>query len=400
MASLESVSPFYKIIWIAYLLIAPVYIFQSGYPQPADMILVFGLIPALGLAFLKVNMRVPAAVLVGLGFVTLTFSINIIHYVFTPDRKFLLSSLYYVYNFGVFLFVTHLFSSAPQRINRLTYLALAGSILVELGFVMFAHGDTIRAQGSFNNPNQLGYWSLLSFVLLIVVKREERLTVWDVGLILAVFATQLLSLSKAGILSMAFCMMILFFSRLISNNQRVLILVLVLVGSVYVAFVDGGLSRKLQELDVLQAVYTRISTIGTQGDDSLGGRGYDRIVANPHYLILGAGEGANWRYSEKAKELHSGLATLLFSYGVVGFLMFFCFLYCVFKGLPWRHILLLIPIMMYGATHQNIRFTYFWVVIAAAYSGRYFERSVREVEGVSFAYDSNIGETPPGQHAT
>ena len=82
----------------------------------------------------------------------------------------------------------------------------------------------------------------------------------------------------------------------------------------------------------------------------------------------------------------------------MGFTLFFCFLYFVFKGLPWRYTMLLVPIMMYGLTHQNIRFTYFWVFVAAAYSGRYFERSIEDAEEASLSYNSDVGETPPRQH--
>ena len=337
--------------------------------------------------------------LIGLGFVVLTFFINITHFVFSPDKKFLLSSLYYVYNFGVFLFVVHLFSAAPNTTNKLTYWALTASILTELLIVLFTPGDSIRATGTFNNANQLGYWSLLSIALLIVVKRDQKINALDLVLMLMVLTTQVLSLSKAGVLSMLFCIGILFFSKLISNKQRLLILATAIIGTVYVSFTDGGLSKKLQELDALQALYTRISTIGTQGDDSLGGRGYDRIIKNPYYTLVGAGEGANWRYSIQNKELHSGLATLLFSYGPTGFILFFTFLYFVFKGLPWRYTMLLIPIMMYGLTHQNIRFTYFWVFVAAAYSGRYFERSINEQSSAPlFPDNSNIGKAPPREH--
>lgn len=395
MDSSQSISLFYKIIWISYLFLAPFYIFTSGYPQPADFIIVLGLIPAFGMLLLQHKIKISTPILIGLAFVSLTFAINIIHFIFTPDKKFLLSSIYYVYNFAVFLFVGYLFSKAPQTTNKLTYWALAVSIITELIFVLFFSGNEIRATGTFNNPNQLGYWSLLSIALLIVVKRDQKINALDLSLIFIVLITQILSLSKAGILSMLFCVGILFFSRLLTNKHRILIVSIALIVTIYTAFSDGGLSKRIQDLNALQALYTRISTIGTQGDDSLGGRGYDRIIKNPHLTIFGAGEGANWRYSIQNKELHSGLATLIFSYGPTGFVIFFTFLFFAFKGTPWRYKMLLVPIMMYGLTHQNIRFTYFWVFLASAYSIRYFEETTDEQ---LFTDNSYIGETPPRQN--
>ena len=51
--------------------------------------------------------------------------------------------------------------------------------------------------------------------------------------------------------------------------------------------------------------------------------------------------------------------------------------------------------MLYGLTHQNIRFTYFWVVIAAAYSGRYYAEKDDEL----LFNDSYVGEAPPRKDA-
>ena len=289
--------------------------------------------------------------------------------------------------------------------NRLTYWALAASIFIELLFVMFGESkvSSIRATGSFNNPNQLGYWSLLSIALLIVIKRDQKINAIDLALISMVFATQLLSLSKAGILSMAFCFGILFCSKIVTNKQRILVCILAITGGFYLALSDSNIASRVANLDAFQAVYTRLSTIGTQGDDSLGGRGYTRITENPYYLILGAGEGGNWRYNIQAKELHSGLATLIFSYGIIGFTVFFTFIFFALRGLPWRYSMLIIPIMLYGLTHQNIRFTYFWVFLAAAYSGRFFERSIDELspnhkDQSLFLNNSDIGKTPPRQN--
>lgn len=357
--------------------------------------------PAVIFAFFQPRYRITTTILIGLAFVGLTFTINITHYAFSPDRKFMLSSLYYIYNFAVFLFVDFLFSKSPDKVNKITYVALATSILFELIVVILDYGNEVRAQGSFNNPNQLGYWSLLSFTLLIIVKRDKKINWFDAILIMSVFTMQALSLSKAGMISMLFCMIILFFSKVVSNTQRIITCILIIVTSIYIISFNNNLLRAFLSIDTIEAVYNRLSTIGAQGDDSLSGRGYDRIFENPHYLILGAGEGANWRYSVQNKELHSGLATLAFSYGIVGFITFFAFLYFVFRRRPWRHILLIIPIMLYGLTHQNVRFTYFWVVIAAAYAGRHIDRVDEEdFEDILLADDGNVGETPPRQETS
>jgi hypothetical protein len=395
MVNHKSISLYYKAIWLIYIVMAPFYVLGSGYPQPADGILILGAAPALALIFLKSNFKISSPVLIGFLFVGLTFLINVTHFAFSPDRKLLLSSIYYIYNFAIFLFVVDLFKKSPEKINRLTYIGLAISILLEFAVVIFEYGQEFRSQGSFNNPNQLGYWSLLSFSLLIIIKRDKKINLIDVILILITFAIQTMSLSKAGIVSMVFCSGILFFSKIMTNTQRILVVVAVIFSVSYAASSNQGLMQSVLSVDTIQAAYTRLSTIGMQGDDSLEGRGYNRIKENPHYLILGAGEGANARYNVQKKELHSGLATLVFSYGILGAVLFFVFLFYVFRQCPWRHIFLIIPIMLYGLTHQNIRFTYFWVVIAAAYSGRYYAEKDDEL----LFNDSYVGEAPPRKDA-
>src|SRR5690606_25026545 len=69
-------------------------------------------------------------------------------------------------------------------------------------------------------------------------------------------------------------------------------------------------------------------------------RGYERLWEYPQYLIYGAGEGAHWRfmdvlYAERSigggREIHSGLASVLFSYGIFGFALFAGFIYAIFR---------------------------------------------------------------------
>src|SRR5262249_9548312 len=99
---------------------------------------------------------------------------------------------------------------------------------------------------------------------------------------------------------------------------------------------------------------------------SLEARGYMRMVENPQYLLLGAGEGGFDRFKgDKPRELHSGLATLLFSYGPMGSLIFAALLYAVFSKQEKYFLVLLVLILLFGLVQQNIRFSMFWVFLAA-----------------------------------
>ena len=126
------------------------------------------------------------------------------------------------------------------------------------------------------------------------------------------------------------------------------------------------LFEALNKIETIEAVSKRLGTIGKQEDDTAEARGYLRLIEHPEYLFVGAGEGAHWRFGRQ--ELHSGIATLIFSYSIFGLGFFLLFLYTIFNRQPWYYTAMLVPIFLYGLTHQNVRFSYFWVFLACCYA--------------------------------
>jgi hypothetical protein len=97
-------------------------------------------------------------------------------------------------------------------------------------------------------------------------------------------------------------------------------------------------------------------------------RGYDRIVNHPEYWLLGAGEGYYRRYAETsaigAHELHSSVGTLLHCYGAIGLGLFVVFVFRVFRRMDRRAILVALAPAAYGLSHQGLRVTLLWVMLA------------------------------------
>jgi hypothetical protein len=97
-------------------------------------------------------------------------------------------------------------------------------------------------------------------------------------------------------------------------------------------------------------------------------RGYDRIFNNPIYLLYGAGEGGVDRFDTfNNKELHSGFGTVLFCYGIFGFVLFIIFLYKIMQPSLFKNLLLLLPVFAYNLTHHGLRNTLFWILLAFVY---------------------------------
>src|SRR4029079_5761391 len=94
-------------------------------------------------------------------------------------------------------------------------------------------------------------------------------------------------------------------------------------------------------------------------------RGYDRIWRNQQYLLLGAGEGGLSRFDDTAyvknMEIHSSAGTILFSYGIVGSILFLVFMWRLIRGARARLVITLLPPLLYTGAHQGLRFTMLWI---------------------------------------
>ncbi len=49
------------------------------------------------------------------------------------------------------------------------------TIFYQIFYIFFLEGNVTRQEGTFNNPNQLGYWSLLSTCYLLILHYGRRM---------------------------------------------------------------------------------------------------------------------------------------------------------------------------------------------------------------------------------
>ena len=367
----------FVLIWIGYLLLSPFYVFHSGLPQPADLLLALGLAPALVLAVLNHKGQMSAAHISGGLFVILTSLINLIYYMHIGDRSFIAPSMFYVFNFATFCFIVFLFKQAPVFLNRMTYMSVAVIILIQLLYVLGLAEDGVRHTGTFNNPNQLAYWSLLMGAILIVLKRGAKINLFDLILFTALAYIQTEALSKAGMISFGVLVLFVGFQPVTSKKLKAVFVLGLLTFLITEVTAPQQVKNWVVAADNIGAAVHRLGKIGVDVDDNPMVRGYSRLIEYPQYLLTGAGEGAHWRFNAR-QELHSGLATIVFSYGILGFLLFGGFLTFVFMRLPLYYSLLLMPIILYGLTHQNFRNTGFWIFLALCFSYHFFDKNLND----------------------
>ncbi|HPH64350.1 MAG TPA: hypothetical protein PLF40_01325, partial [Kofleriaceae bacterium] len=228
-------------------------------------------------------------------------------------------------------------------------------------------GGATRSKVLFNNPNQLGYYAILSASLLFLGQVRGWLSTMQavVGTVACTYLA-LISASKAALVCIVLVIVIGMLSRIRT------IIVTALVFSAFVLVVEP---------------YTHVierATNRVQNDETAGffeERGYDRITQHPEYWLLGSGEGGYRRYAGLSvigsHELHSSAGTLFFCYGIVGTLLFLAFLGRVVVGAGLQTALLLAPAAAYGLSHQGLRFTLLWVLMACVVAIKEARRQTR-----------------------
>ena len=125
--------------------------------------------------------------------------------------------VFYGYNACVILFFAYCFAAYGQKAFRV----VARTTLFSVGFQVLASvaiGDTgVRGTVFFNNPNQLGYYALLSATILaLTAKGERKFVPLAIGGIIGCLYLAALSLSKAAMIG---CLILIVFLGLLQPKR-------------------------------------------------------------------------------------------------------------------------------------------------------------------------------------
>jgi|LNFM01.1.fsa_nt_gb hypothetical protein len=345
------------VVWSLYVIFIPFYVVRGGLPQPGDALI----LPLIPMAFVGWNGRLPRDTLRAvrwLGWFTLWVVLVNLAWalILWAWGVSLLFPLYYVYNGMFFLAAVVLYQRFGEGFLRLTlYLVYATvGFQVAASFVMIgSHG---RSRLFFHNPNQLGYYALLAGCIIALTHARLKVPLIRSSIALAACGyLALLSTSRSSVAGIVLLVMLLTLS-----NPRVIIVTALLAAGLAIVETPATSS-----IDTLQ---TRVTEDRYADRTFFEERGYDRIYNNPIHTVLGAGEGNPGRFAETtmlgAAEIHSSIGTLIFSYGIVGCLLFAAFVRRMLKGVSIRTGLMLLPPALYSMAHQGLRFTMLWVMLA------------------------------------
>lgn len=362
-AAAKSSSLTEKWILTAAIALLPVYVFRSGTIQPTHVALaIFATIVLLRRGIPNTNW--------GALLICLTAYTLLVEGLYTLQgqlAKGMIVPVYFLYNFAIASAVyEHCrrfgMSGITLGISLASAIAL-GSVLVSgVHLEQFAPGD--RSTGTFNNPNQLGYFSVCLLSLAYLAYREKRV---PPILALAMFGASLFlaiaSLSKSAMLSN---FAVIFFALKPASAKQYI--VIWIVGTIVAATVLFILYQRGMFDHYL--FIQRLDNMASENDSSPEARGYYALRSgNALQVLFGLGSQEVSRIV--GHEVHSTLGSVLMSYGVVGLLLFAAVL-TIWMWRLWKSydmvgvICLAGPAMLYGIMHNGTRFATFWLLFAAS----------------------------------
>lgn len=352
------------IMWVLYCLLSPIYVFDSGLPQPADYVMIIALYALVKYAIackqLPIKSYHRSIIIPAFGFVLYVVLLSLFWSFKLSETAILWSPVYYGYD--VIVLTMGLVLGAIYREQFLKFTVLATTIIIiiqimymfiaeDYGFYMRGTGYAIRGTGFFSNPNQFGYFALLAMMITV-----SSIWVGAIGYRLGMIAVSacvfaaVLSMSYAANLALAifiFLLLLYRFSIVIISGIIIVILI------AYLAI----------DPSIIEAKISMLQSKFVAANDFYLPRGYFRIYEYPKYLLLGAGEGAVYRFGTE-REFHSTIGTLLFCYGIPGTILFFSMIWRIIRINISCGFIFIAPPLIYGIAHQGLRFTFFWVTLS------------------------------------
>ena len=280
------------------------------------------------------------------------------------------STLFYAFNFIVCITIFQLRSLRGYSYALKLYLiGTVLSIVIALVGLLTKSNSKIRATGTFNNPNQLGYFAIISLTAIVFFAKDINPTI---RMVLVVFCICMstVSMSKASIVASA----ILLFAYFLNSRDRVgvakvfSIFAAILAVAVLIYTLMYADWEFLSTKPFILSLRKRMGAITTENDSDLGlGRGYERVREIGFWNICGVGEGAYNRFEIlKGKEVHSLFASFIVSYGYIGLLLLAWITFTpIFTNKRYlRGLLCFSGVMAYCVTHNGVRSTLLWALLA------------------------------------
>lgn len=355
---------------ILYIITKPLYILKNSPIQIADLILLFNIM-FIFITYRKIVILYPEKIFNLI--VLYQFLINIFAYFIWREEtlesfSLLKNNLYYIFNLLLMIYISTLIKFGNTKVIKGITKGLTFSMIVILiGLVL--NTGTSRNSSFFNNPNQLGYYSVLVITSTELLHEFYTKVQKNICIIIA-FLSVLMCASKAAIIAVIvfytihYAIKKRFKTELINFNMKKIFFALglfILIIALILKF-ENILSYYVEVL--LQRLEPII-----KGDTNLGsGRGYDRIKEIGLSVLYGVGEGAFYRFSTMyGNETHSSYATIIISYGIIGFGLYVVFFKEVIQKKYFEFFIIFSGVFTYWISHNGLRNSLLWILFILMY---------------------------------
>lgn len=387
------------ILMVGAILASPFYIYASGLPQPAHILMLIAsvFIVAVNKEFcdglVKSNKYLVA-------FLCVVIFVNSIYFIKHGEGIFLINSIYWLY--GGFLMMAVMCIFDDEWLNDWIKIFILFQLsMVSMSYLLGWGGFLYwpRYEYFLNGPNQLAYFVLALLIIYAVIEKGEI----SFGLLCAYFlAASAIFTTGARSMYIAFAPIIIILMLCARGDYRKMLIVILIPVVIYYVFLILELpwyvptkAEKLagENYNIWNNTFNRFSElcISCSSTDyysieyQLRARGYLRLIDYPEYLIFGAGQGMNERFSNGYGfnyEIHSSLLGVWFYYGLAGIILFLLAIWKLFKNKT--NIILLAPVFVYGLFTYGLRSPYFWLILGfIALSPNIFNKDKKRDERIT-----------------
>lgn len=341
------------LVYLGYALF-PLYFLPSGLPQISDVILSIFIFLSL-FFFLAKSIKIKALpiewslLLLTVILVQLSWSIKL------QAWSLFQHVFFWLFNYLVAFCLYNFIVNDQKKYLSILYRAISTALIISTAGVFLYLFNEGRVTGFFNNPNQLAYFSLISLVILSFLKDFKLNNAFHIFIL----ALSILSILLSASIGATASLLLVVTSYLLKsiNLKRFIQIFIATIAMVALIITIGG-SR------LTENVNNRLARVDTKVANIQDERSYDRILIHADLILLGAGEGEYSRFDgNRPNEIHSSFGNLLFSYGLLSFLLFSSLLIKILIRLPRAYSISFLATMSYSVTHMGLRSVYFWLLI-------------------------------------
>lgn len=279
--------------------------------------------------------------------------------------KYYTELMFLTYNFILTISLISYFKKHKHKVDYMVFYGIIFANLIILShlFYIFFFGELdYRYHSTFNNPNQMGYFSACCFSLIYLFYRNNFISYYLMFfLMLLLIFFSLLTLSKAAYFAISLCF--LFAIKPINYKYGKIFWIVIFLTVIALIIIFFPIISEL-------GFYGRTINVFKEQDSSLELRGYT-VYFQASFLQSIFGMGIKNIFQIHGYEIHSTFMMILTSYGIIGFLIYVLLtLFWIFdvKKLYGLYGVICIcgPVLLYGLTHNGIRFSFFYILFATS----------------------------------